>query len=218
MVANEETFDDRNPSETNYKEQYKEMKRKLRLLIYVSSAAYYVQGLCVYNGSVLCSTSLPQGKRNLPANPEDYAAKTVESVTRQNRTAGQTDKVRTRRAQQQWRRTDGIFGWRRLCQTGTQKVIIRPFAIRPFYIFYTSRQNRKKILSFPSYIIAKHWFRLVYVYCDFRRKEAQASNSTSTTVKQSVSPQTTALNLAKKRKPSTPKVSKTVSTVYIHIY
>lgn len=104
MVANEETFDDRNPSETDYKEQYKEMKRKLRLLIYVSSGAYLLrtQGLCVRNGSVLCfSFCLPQGKRNLPADPEDYPAKTVESDARQNRTAGQTDQVRTRRAQQQ---------------------------------------------------------------------------------------------------------------------
>lgn len=36
MVANEETFDENSSSEANYKEQYKEMKRKLRLLIYVS--------------------------------------------------------------------------------------------------------------------------------------------------------------------------------------
>lgn len=36
MVANEETFDENISSEANYKEQYKEMKRKLRLLIYVS--------------------------------------------------------------------------------------------------------------------------------------------------------------------------------------
>lgn len=37
MVANEETFDEKEGSpDTAYKEQYKEMKRKLRLLIYVS--------------------------------------------------------------------------------------------------------------------------------------------------------------------------------------
>lgn len=36
MVANEETFDENTSLESNYKEQYKEMKRKLRLLIYVS--------------------------------------------------------------------------------------------------------------------------------------------------------------------------------------
>lgn len=36
MVANEETFDENSSLESNYKEQYKEMKRKLRLLIYVS--------------------------------------------------------------------------------------------------------------------------------------------------------------------------------------
>lgn len=37
MVSNEETFDEHGSTEANYKEQYKEMKRKLRLLVYVSS-------------------------------------------------------------------------------------------------------------------------------------------------------------------------------------
>lgn len=47
MVANEETFDENSSSEANYKEQYKEMKRKLRLLIYVS---YYKP-----NWSIICA-------------------------------------------------------------------------------------------------------------------------------------------------------------------
>ncbi|XP_050522526.1 INO80 complex subunit E [Daktulosphaira vitifoliae] len=34
MVANDETYDENSSPELNYKEQYKEMKRKLRLLIY----------------------------------------------------------------------------------------------------------------------------------------------------------------------------------------
>lgn len=39
LVANEEgTFDGIGSPEFNYKEHYKEMKRKLRLLIYVSSS------------------------------------------------------------------------------------------------------------------------------------------------------------------------------------
>jgi len=41
MVANEETFDENSLAESNHKEQYKEMKRKLRLLVYVSILEYH---------------------------------------------------------------------------------------------------------------------------------------------------------------------------------
>lgn len=41
MVANEETFDEASLAESNNKEQYKEMKRKLRLLVYVSTFKYH---------------------------------------------------------------------------------------------------------------------------------------------------------------------------------
>lgn len=42
------------------------------------------------------------------------------------------------------------------------------------------------------------------------------SNSTSGTSKQSISPQTTGAVPAKKRKPSTPKASKSMSMVYFN--
>lgn len=42
MVANEETFDEASLTESNHKEQYKEMKRKLRLLVYVSTLKYHI--------------------------------------------------------------------------------------------------------------------------------------------------------------------------------
>lgn len=48
MVANEETLDEHGSPEVNYKEQYKEMKRKLRLLVYVSSKYNLTFGIKVY--------------------------------------------------------------------------------------------------------------------------------------------------------------------------
>jgi len=42
MVANEETFEENSLAEANSKEQYKEMKRKLRLLVYVSILDYHI--------------------------------------------------------------------------------------------------------------------------------------------------------------------------------
>jgi len=68
MVTNEETFDDHNTSATDYKEQYKEMKRKLRLLIYVSSRARCPSVRRPFHFVV----SLSLGKRNLSTVPEDH--------------------------------------------------------------------------------------------------------------------------------------------------
>jgi len=42
MVANEEAFDENSLAEANSKEQYKEMKRKLRLLVYVSALQHHI--------------------------------------------------------------------------------------------------------------------------------------------------------------------------------
>jgi len=52
-----------------------------------------------------------------------------------------------------------------------------------------------------------------------RRKDPPANNNTSSgTSKQSISPQRTNPNPAKKRKPSTPKASKSAPMVYHYFY
>lgn len=58
MVANEETFDENSSSECNYKEQYKEMKRKLRLLIYVGSIVLFWKPVVVFVVEHLSKTSV----------------------------------------------------------------------------------------------------------------------------------------------------------------
>lgn len=84
MVANEETYNDLNSSdETNYKEQYKEMKRKLRLLIYVSKYTGLREKMTWRDDdSVFSVPFVFLGKRNLSTHPEVDPAKTVESVAR----------------------------------------------------------------------------------------------------------------------------------------
>ena len=54
------------------------------------------------------------------------------------------------------------------------------------------------------------------MYC--RRKEASTNNSSGGTSKQSISPQRTTPNPSKKRKPSTPKTSKSAPLVCHSFY
>jgi len=58
---------------------------------------------------------------------------------------------------------------------------------------------------------------LIY-FCVLRRKDPPANSSSTGTSKQSVSPQRTTSNPAKKRKPSTPKATKSAPMVSYSIY
>jgi len=140
MVANEETFDDLNPSnETDYKEQYKEMKRKLRLLIYENE---------------IFQQTLKTTQRKLLKASRDKTAL-----------------------------LDRLIKYERIELSSSDDELTE------------SSDDGDCVKPEPK-----------------KRKEAQANNSTSGTGKQSVSPQTPVANVAKKRKPSTPKVSKSVPT------
>jgi INO80 complex subunit E len=138
MVANEETFDDNSSPEYNYKEQYKELKRKLRLLIYENE---------------IFQQTLKTTQRKLLKASRDKSVLLDRLI--------------------QYERVELSSSDDELTESSDDEDCVKP--------------EPKK------------------------RKDTQSNNATTGTVKQSVSPQTTFGNPTKKRKPSTPKASKSIS-------
>lgn len=135
MVANEEAFDEASLTESNHKEQYKEMKRKLRLLVYENE---------------IFQQTLKNTQRKLLKASRDKNALLDRLI--------------------QYEMVDLSSSDDELTESSDEGDSIKP--------------EPKK------------------------RKEAPANNSSSGISKQSISPQRTTPTPAKKRKPSTPKVSK----------